>query len=1189
MARIKAIEIRKAYGQQSVTPELDGFGAGLNVVYGPNASGKSTLARTASLSLGYTEAEPGIEYAAVTFEDPSPKNGADKTVTIITGKRQAAPPTPPPDNPVVRQAYHLSLRDLLEDDDSDVVEEIRRIASGGIDIRPIIDQLAESQRTPRNLTKNLTETVAALRTAKGHEAEIAKNTARLAELSRERDALQAAHRRKTALEAAKALHAATSKKNERMAELGQLDPRLSHLREGDLADYTEALSELRNAEDALRSGQAVLDELKATLPPKRLDEQFSLNGFSPKLMAWQQARDTYLNQVTLVEQREHAIEVEGLPTATANSPLVNQRDVDQLDTLYQEKMAAQQALFRHQDETNAIDAELSRIDEQIASLPPLPDGFLPQLLNWFRVGSNSASPRRIRIRRGLTLGLFLLVALSLILASSETWSPLLSTGLGVLAIVITVLSWILSAPGKTPTGTLLSESLAKAVGATTFTDAVAEDSLKRVSEQQALMAEREALRRKNLHHRAQETTKRANMDDCQSAFNAHLKKLRVEQGDQDLRVLLVVAELRRQNERIFELAAARRTLTAMAGTLTEKTNDLLQYIAPMERHLSLTPLEEGGSLHSERLAQLTLRFDEIKMGADQVARSRQAYADKQRDVNVLAQNVKHLEKPLRQIYQRIEGAAAEGATEPGDLASLATTPAPTFDADAYITPLTRLMDQREAYVSLTQEVADLSREIARTSEVMLREDEALRLEEPHQIDQALAQIDADAGKLDELNERAGKLKEQLRHASNDFTIQEKTDRASTLMEQLRDHRSKRAVGNIQQYVLEEAERWAREKNLPEVLLRADTYFREVTGHRYQLVFSGTSSIAAQDTVLNRPFALHELSDGTRIQLKFCVRLAFLEQAESTSGYKRPLIVDEALANSDDDRIYVLIDALMRFAGDRQVIYFTAQADEVHRIQARAAQGNLDVTVHTLAPLPTNALRETTRIPLRPAIPSPNPTLSYESWGEQLQIPAWNPWEELSSLHLWYLSDSADDIYTALREGITRVGTFRGLSEDMQQRIVHRPDRLRALYHALDAWQSVYRQHHARPLGIQEVSKLAEACSLNQRYEASARAFVEQHDTTPGISTGDALLMAMRNRSDGFSRFHEQVADRVEEWMLEGGYLIRQEQEMERPNAHTIRMAALNAATSRVRPQLDAEIIGLADITAAISRVEAAMG
>ena len=1189
MAHIKAIEIREAYGQKSVTPELDGFGAGLNVVYGPNASGKSTLARTACLSLGYTQAEPGIGYAAVTFEDPDTENGADKTISIISGKRQAPPPTPPPDNPVVRHAYHLSLRDLLEDDDKDVVEEIRRIASGGIDIRPIKDQLADSQRTPRNLTKALTETASALRTAKNNEDEIARNKARLADLSRERNALQAAYQRKTALEAAKALHVATATKNERMAELGQLDPRLANIREDDLANYTEALSDLRKTESDLRSAEAILEQLKADLPPKRFDEQFSVNGFLAKLSAWQKGVDTYLNQTDVVAQREHTIEVDGLPAATANSPLVNQREVDQLDTLLREKLAAQEAVDRHQQETNTVDADLARIDEQIASLPPLPDGFLPQLLSWFRAGSHSASPRRIRIRRGLALGLLLIVALSLLLAYTKAWSPLLGIGLATLALAITILTWILSTPGKTPAGTPLSESLAKAVGTTTFTDAVAEESLKRVSEQYALMAEREAVRRKSLHLRAQEASLRANLDERQAAWNTHLKKLRIEADNQDVHITLVVEQLRRQNERIFELSAARRTLSAMAESLTAKTHELLLYIAPMERYLGLTSLDKNDLLDPERIAQLALRFEEIKKGADRIANNRNTYVNKQKDADHLAKQVKLAEKPLRQIYQRIEGAAAEGATEPGDLASLATAQAPAFDADTYLTPLTRLMDERGAYVSLTQEISDLSREIARTSEVVLREDDALRFEDPHQIDLLLAQIESDVTKLDALNEQAGKLKEQLNRASNDFTIQEKTDLASNLMEQLRDHRSKRAVGAIQQYVLEEAERWAREKNLPEVLLRADDYFREVTGHRYQLVFSGTSSIAARDTVLNRPFALSELSDGTRIQLKFCVRLAFLEQAESTSGYKRPLIVDEALANSDDDRIYVLIDALMRFAGDRQVIYFTAQADEVHRIQTRAAQGNLDVTVHTLAPLPTNTLFDATRIPPQVTIPVPDPTMSYAAWGEQLHIPAWNPWEELSALHLWYLSDSADDIYTALREGITRVGTFLGLSKDMQQRIVHRSDRLRALCQALDAWQAVYRQQHARPLRVQEVSKLAEACSLSERYEASARAFVEQHDATQGLSTGDALLTAMRNRSDGFSRFHEQVGDRVEEWLLEEGYLIRQDQESERPDAHAIRMATLNAATSRVRPQLDAEIISLADITAAINRVEAAMG
>jgi uncharacterized protein YhaN len=53
-----------------------------------------------------------------------------------------------------------------------------------------------------------------------------------------------------------------------------------------------------------------------------------------------------------------------------------------------------------------------------------------------------------------------------------------------------------------------------------------------------------------------------------------------------------------------------------------------------------------------------------------------------------------------------------------------------------------------------------------------------------------------------------------------------------------------------------------------------------------------------------------------------------------NGARLPIIVDEALANSDDERAQAIVTALLRLCRDgRQLFYLTAQSDEVRKWSA----------------------------------------------------------------------------------------------------------------------------------------------------------------------------------------------------------------------------------------------------------------
>ena len=64
-----------------------------------------------------------------------------------------------------------------------------------------------------------------------------------------------------------------------------------------------------------------------------------------------------------------------------------------------------------------------------------------------------------------------------------------------------------------------------------------------------------------------------------------------------------------------------------------------------------------------------------------------------------------------------------------------------------------------------------------------------------------------------------------------------------------------------------------------------------------------------------------LSGGTQEQIALLVRLAFARML-AASGRVAPVILDDALVYTDDDRIERMFDALHRQAGDLQIIVLT---------------------------------------------------------------------------------------------------------------------------------------------------------------------------------------------------------------------------------------------------------------------------
>ena len=225
---------------------------------------------------------------------------------------------------------------------------------------------------------------------------------------------------------------------------------------------------------------------------------------------------------------------------------------------------------------------------------------------------------------------------------------------------------------------------------------------------------------------------------------------------------------------------------------------------------------------------------------------------------------------------------------------------------------------------------------------------------------------------------------------------------------------------------------------PAVFNRARELFRKFTNNRLQLDMDDRSNppkfIARRSETSADP--VENLSVGERMQLLIAVRLAFIELNETI---KLPLLLDEVLGTSDDERAAAIIDTVISIACEgRQVFYFTAQLDEVGKWVTRL---NETSTQHRIVDL--DHVRDTTSTPARPIpaspvqfMPPPRPSGdTHAEYGRKLRITLFDPWDETSvGLHLWHVVDDVPLLYKLLRKQVTSWWQLQQMPEEDREKL-----------------------------------------------------------------------------------------------------------------------------------------------------------
>lgn len=1022
---IERLAVRRMPGIVDRGYELTGLAAGINIIHGPNASGKTTTARALESVLWPRGVAPSRAILGARFH----LDGREWSVEVEgqraeyqQGGHEASPPALPPAE--ARDRYHLSLHELLSAENRAFADEIVRESAGGYDLAGAAAALQIRQTASRwgKEAEALKEARARLREAYAAEDALQQEERRLAELSANLEEARAAARRVRLLERAVEYVESAAAEAEAIAAVTAFPEELGLLRgdEADrLAEIRDQLAEAERrfnaaeearleAESALRSAglpaegvdDEVLDALRARLTSLRALEQ----EIAAKERDLGGARRTSAEELRRIGEVADEATLRGLDLVA----------LDELAGFAEEAGKVRAALQAAEARLTHLAPGADRVEFDRAEFERLGKGAL-LLQQWLRAG-NGAGPeaagheRRLRTLGALAAGL---------LAGAGLVALILGAAAPAVAIALTLVG-----------GLILSLILRPAVPA-----ADPREGYRREYERLGLESPRSWT--------AEEVA--STLDRLESLrAAARLAEERARERER------VEAELEAARAEWAALEERRRRLTTTYGVAPELDPATFYLLANRinrwqeAERLVIERTAELEHLHGERRAALAgaaellapFRFvangSADLAGVDDLAGAIEGLARRVERHRLAMADLRHAKSRADGARREIDALIAERRA----IFERLGLSGDEGDPESLIRDWCRLHHAYGEAVKARQGAEAIRRGAYERLVGSDGYEQGLEDRDPDELRAELEDAARLAASAEELGREIAEIEARLKVAREGHAVEDALVEVERCEAALREVRDRDILGVVGHALVDYLQRATRDTHRPAVFIRARELFTQITRGRYRLDFDdgATPAFRAIDTETGRGHALDELSSGTRVQLLLAVRLAFVESQET--GVRLPLIFDETLGNSDEDRARAIMEATIALAAEgRQVFYFTAQPDEVGKwrgLLEAGGNGGVEWAVIDLAEVRKLARHEAA--PLLPMVAAPDrepPSpagMSHDEYGRILLVPALDLFGDPAGVHLWHLMEDPELLYRLLTRRLESWGALRALVE-----------------------------------------------------------------------------------------------------------------------------------------------------------------
>jgi hypothetical protein len=996
----RRLEVRSMVGLPSSGLVLDDIDPGINIVFGPNASGKSRTARALELVLwpGDARKEKASLRGHLQLDAPWIRDvDAGAVSSQLDGRDAEFPTLPPPEN---ARRYHLELQDLLQSSDSSFAETIAQESIGGYDLDGAKGALGfrNGAHRSRKETNDFGTACAKYENARHEHEALFERERKLDELHRALEDTRADQERARLLNLAIERAELIAPLEDARSALDSFPKGMDRI-VGNEAKFLEKLQgDQRSLEGKRRDTDRDLERARKEVAGNSLSGTPMAAGAVPALRQHvQNLREAEQAIKSRKEELDEAVTSRDEARDRIGSALTTER-LHALDLVGLEELSD----FAHESERLHADrAAAEAILGWLGDARPVPDidkvlEGVQLLRRWLSNAGATTSAMPPIWRWALTASAMVLVAAVIAAAAAWTWWLLFLAPVGIVPVVV---AW--RQTGKGPGGRSVYEREYVKLGLDNperWDEVQVERRLRELQEREArsqVEAER-GVRWDGEQGKLRQLDERATrLEQRRSEF---IGRLGVAPDTDERTLYWLVSNVIR-----WERSATRAAVVRSALERVEK-----------HRATALQALVDGMTPHG---------FDP---GEDwhQASRTVEDLAGRGSELASATGVVARAEEALEELEERQQ--AVED--ELGILFSGAGVP--SNDAAVLVDHCNRLEDYRKA-----RETEDNRRRELQRTEERLRAHSgfeegvlALALDE-------LRAVRADLSGAEQRAEDASKeivrIETLIDRAKNALGVEEalaaKHDAQDELVRRRDEDRLAVAGGVLTSWLHE----MSQDRDRPPVFHRARELLLNITRGRYRLDLEDghPPRFRAFDTVREQGLELEHLSSGTRVQLLLAVRVAFVETQER--GARPPLVLDETLANSDDSRARAIIEAAVELARTgRQVFYLTAQPDEVGKWQTVLEQAEMPYRVidlqECLGLTGCEAAEDLPRVTVTTSEVPPPGSHSYEEYGQILGVEPIDPHSPVGAVHLWHLLDAAEQLHGLLLLGLHQWGPLREL-------------------------------------------------------------------------------------------------------------------------------------------------------------------
>lgn len=1112
--RIKDLSVRKMPGFSSGMKPFKGFSDGINIIAGPNASGKSTTA-TAIQKLIWQSDTRNIHLigqAEMNGEPWSLEVDSNKKVVQRQGVDDEIAGVPAAEE---QNRYMLALHELLTADSKDLAQRIIRESVGGYDPGRAGEELGYNERISTTGTKqykSYSEAEKTVRKSQESQKNIKKEEQRLGDLYREREEAELADRRRDFYDLAVEKMKAERAFKDFSMQIEEFPKVLEKANGEELKRVEEIESEIAEAGEVIRVAKSKITECR-----KRLD-QLSIpdTGVAEHHLSELESRTVDIkdlereiyrleaDRAALEKRRSEALRQIGKDVDPNAWQGLDLEDIGDLDHFLQEahRVAGQKRILEKEIEDHEREEKPETLDRDLLNRG------ITSLTQWLKeVPESQKFPSWVMIT---------IAVLAVVSAFAGYFAPLAGIA-GMIVILFLSVYGLMQL--KNSAGHSKSEIRVEDYRSTGLTPPEAWNP-ESVSER--LDSLTEELREARWQERIKQKTEnsRSRLKDLDGSFKQIVKK-----GEDLKERLSALPELP------FDEPLSYTSLAVFIKHVQQWQKDHTEYLSVTEKLKKVKEqYREKMESFSERISDYTDEkvHDSAEVGAmyktlknqeEQRVRNEEEIRRQEKTISNQSSLTDRKQENLKEIYEKFE--------------------VQTGQKDQLRDLLNRLNDYRQTANDTRLAIQDFDRAKRKMEEHSLHGQEAdqadeLTLDQAEEIRQKLG---AEAEKVNQIRNEIAEIEAKVNTVKSGKSLENALKNRDEALQELKGLYEDNLSSITGQLLVETLKEEMRDQNRPKVFKEANRLFNRITKGRYELRISEKeeSEFRAYDTVDQIGRSLDELSSGTRIQLLLAVRLAFVETQET--AVILPILADELLANSDDVRAEAIIEALTEISRDgRQVFYFTAQGDEVAKWEGYLSRnGEVDYKVFRLYGEKSGDHSNDFELDWEQSrlfndVPEPG-SLDHERYGERLNIPAFNPiTDEPEQLHLWYLMDDPKLLYNALSSGIEYWGALKsflaegglieGLDEQENRKIEEKAE-------LLDRFLKLYRQ--GRPKQIDR-SVLEESGAT--RVDEVADVLAKQGNNPK------KLIDALNNGA--LKRYHGSVVDRMEEFFLEKGYLDTRE-------------------------------------------------